>query len=90
MNIVKVTQEHIDKGNRRRSESCPIALAIKDINCYRYIIVGADRVCTILNEGNKIEEHKLPVEAINFIRRFDKYFSVKPFEFELGKGIILC
>ena len=84
---ITVKQKHIDRAVETKattgytwsaSNSCPIALAIK--NRYwipRRVVVGV-RDCHI---GDN--EYNLPKEATDFIRKFDKGLEVKPFSFKI-------
>ena len=78
--IIKVTQEHIEKGKKNNCWRCPIALAIAEAS-------GGCRIA-VLFEHYVIEDEArtartLPVEAISFIASFDAGLPVAPFEFEI-------
>lgn len=75
--IVKVTQEHIDKGRKSSCVSCPVALAFEEAG--KLAFVGVEAVRPL---GGFIEA-RLPVEATRFIRAFDRDEQVTPFEFEV-------
>jgi hypothetical protein len=98
--IVKVTQEHIDKGrkvdyNVSICSNCPIAFALKDtfkveeaFASYGYLRIGAF-------PENLIFEVNTPEQVVqwmlNFDTKNDKYIEdkdfnsyVQPFEFELS------
>lgn len=74
--LIKVTQEHIDKGERGSSCNCPIAMAIGELTLSP-VSVGGAVVCT------RLVNYPLPVSARLFICEFDNGGHVKPFEFEL-------
>ncbi len=82
--IIKVTQEHINKGCVKESSICPIAKAILDsdkniinvyVHNYSVLIKRKD-----YSGHNRIE---LPERVVNFILAFDGGHPVTPFEFEL-------
>jgi hypothetical protein len=76
---VEVKQQHIDKGRRRRSESCPIALAVRDAG-YRDVKVGLNLSFGKRGTpGRKIL--RLPLQASVWIHNFDNGKPVKPFVF---------
>jgi len=79
--IVKVTQEHIDTGNRgsRSPESCPVALAMKDAGMH-YPWVDSEYISFFDAEAH--QEPTPPLVAL-FIMDFDAGEPVEPFEFEL-------
>lgn len=74
---IKVTQDHIDQGERNNSEGCPVFLALHD--------VFGDRVSSVNGESACIDgaEINLPAKVFDFVRRFDRKKDVIPFEFEL-------
>ena len=79
--IIKVTQEHIDKG--KANSRCPIALAIISAG---FIGVLVDEVYIYidgcLREG-KYSRFVTPIAVRMFIHKFDLLESVEPFEFNL-------
>ena len=77
---IQVTQEDIDKGERRSCTKCPLALAIAKAINYNNIAVGLKRWS---NDG--YDWHDLPEKAIVFRILFDEFGSngLSPFEFEL-------
>jgi hypothetical protein len=79
--LIRVTQEHIDHGQRASCVACPIALAVTDMSSPGLRVhVGFSTVTVGL------ETHELPPSARQFIARFDtphlRPLAV-PFEFEL-------
>ena len=74
--MIEVTQEDIDKGTRRDSTSCPVALAAARL------LGGTPRVsmCFISLQGLHAE---IPEHAGELIFRFDQDLDVEPFEFEV-------
>lgn len=88
--VVRVTQEHIDKGCRSHKLHCPVALALggagypepaaTSMNAYwgrRRIYKGVPL------RGDNLYEAPLPPEAISFIANFDRGVPKEPFEFIL-------
>jgi len=83
---INAAQRHIDKAKAlltppiarhvRRSECCPIALAVSELG-ESNVQVYASRVCSDRFSGY------LPQDARIFIRDFDTHRSVQPFTFEL-------
>lgn len=83
---IKVTQEHIDKGKRKRSCECPITLAVKEITGFKY--VSTSSLIRIFPDGHLIYDMQIasvPYNAKLFIERFDNAGPkfVTPFEFNL-------
>lgn len=74
---IKVTAEHIRRGLRGISFSCPISLALEDAGIEE-LFVGK----TVLFSFNK-KEIPLSKEAQKFVYDFDNNLPIKPFEFEL-------
>jgi hypothetical protein len=82
--IVKVTQEHIDKGKRIDCYHCPVALALLDVFKVKTVNVGAFDLRIGLFPDNLIFTVPTPSLVERFIYRFDEGRSVEPFEFELS------
>jgi hypothetical protein len=82
--IVKVTQEHIDKGQIGSSRSCPIALALKDTFKVKFSQVTG--VCLTVGQfpENLVFTIPTPPKIMDFIEAFDLELVVEPFEFELS------
>lgn len=74
---IKVTQEHIDEGEKCSTYSCPISLALVDAG-----------FCNIRVSWQTVKLGRvsvaLPQEASDFIAKFDLSFPCQPFEFEFG------
>ncbi len=88
--LIKVTQEHIDKGVRFSGSRCPIALAINDSKLHN-CIVDQIRITFIQSTfwatiGLRAYQYEVPTpkEVLDFISRFDGNVKVEPFEFELA------
>lgn len=77
---IEVTQEDIEKGQRHRSLSCPVALAVNRAFNGGSIYVGSSH---IYDENDGMRTIDLPIEAISFIRVFDSGKVVKPFKFSI-------
>lgn len=80
--IIKVTQEHIDKGIPEDTMACPIALALYDAGFKGYdvdIITATDKACAKRLDSKEII---LPNICRDFILDFDHGGLVQPFEFE--------
>lgn len=82
--LIKVTQEHIDKGTPTCS-NCPVALAIKEhIDCNIALVVGPTFISMRhITRQNCYWEGDTPEVAAAFICNFDGKQPVEPFEFEL-------
>lgn len=79
---INITEEHIKKGSRCESRSCPIALAVNEtlkpdyyVSVYYHITVrqGTDTIHSVLT----------PQVAFDFIKGFDAKIPVSPFQFEI-------
>jgi hypothetical protein len=75
---VKVTADHIAKGERANGAACPIALALRDLGYtnpqvrHRSFYVGYPY----------LDHYKMSDDVACFISRFDMGRPVEPFEFE--------
>ncbi len=101
---IQVTEEHIRQGKPKDTASCPIALAIKDNAAfekvagsidelgvgYNYSLADGERtvVADIRKEGLLTSRFKLPDDALQFVKQFDKGEPVEPTEFELTKASV--
>lgn len=77
---IKVTQEDIEKGERTNACRCPISRALTRMGFNNSV---ATHHLNIFPKGRIMKTIILPKEAKEFIRKFDNYMAVKPFEFEL-------
>lgn len=75
--IIKVTQEHIDRGVRRSIRACPISLAIKGLFPNREPYVG----CHTLLVDNKA--YQATDEIKDFVTKFDNGKKVRPTTFKI-------
>lgn len=73
---IKVTQEHIDLGERKLCSECPVALAV---------IEATGIACEVEPDEIRFKGRyfQLPPAACRFISEFDCGAPVQPFEFEL-------
>ena len=99
---IQVTEEHIRQGKPKDTASCPIALAIKDDPKfekmagsveelgvgYNYSLADGERtvVADVRKEGLLKSRFKLPDNALQFVKQFDKGEPVEPTEFKLTKA----
>ena len=89
--IVKVTEEHIEKGIREDCLNCPVALAIYEMLPYPYSPSVSTRhnrgAAVVLSNKDDVNWNLLiPIEGdviYDFIMNFDNGYYVEPFEFEL-------
>lgn len=78
MKTYKVTQEHIDKGQRGQGKTCPVALAL--LEDYTNPHVGTTTiVCNTLS----IIDYYCSSDLHNWIIDFDEDNKVEPFELHL-------
>ncbi len=75
---IHVTAEHIMCGEKRRTSSCPIALAATDQG-----LQGVEVGLYSMRWGTDGQIYCLPKEAINFREAFDEGEQVSPFSFEI-------
>lgn len=73
---IQVKQEHIDKGKPCKSKFCPIVLALIDAGIEDPKVHFVD----ITTPSGMI---LLPKIARDFIRSFDYYYPVEPFDFKI-------
>lgn len=74
---INITQEHIDKGERKNPKKCPISLALKEQFETRYTNVDSNNV-TI---GRNI--HRMSPFLIHFVKNFDNGFTVSPGKYRI-------
>lgn len=79
--LVQVTHEDIDNGLKASRTCCPVALALARAFPQHRVNVGS-MAATIV--GTVVDTWiKLPLEAADFIKAFDRGTSVYPFAFDL-------
>jgi hypothetical protein len=80
---IHVTQDDIDKGIQSNCVECPVARALNRAGIKGLVASGFVSV----NDGDTFYNGfyaELPRSASRFINRFDKGWSVKPFDFFLN------
>lgn len=81
---VTVTAGHIKRGERRDPDSCPIALAIRDMHPGAWTAdVYSDFAMLTASRHAEPLTASLPAEAVDFVHIFDGGGDVAPFEFEV-------
>jgi len=85
---VQVTNEHIKKGIPCESSSCPVALAVKELFPGKDVAVQSFpfnvKVIGVQIDGKSIDITEDQLEVNRFVRLFDHWGYVEPFEFELN------
>lgn len=83
---VNVTQDHIARGKRGNSESCPVALAIRELLPEgSYVAVDEDRIYVESRTwvaGTYVKADASD-EVVEFEHLFDSGEPVEPFSFEV-------
>jgi hypothetical protein len=77
---IKVTQEHIDKGERKSERFCPVALALKEQTHERAFVLKEN--CYFLVRQYVPRKYPMPKEVEEFVSKFDKGEKVDPFSFD--------
>jgi hypothetical protein len=85
---IEVTQEDIDKGERRQCNTCPVALAItrqlpEELKGCVVSVTCLNATIFSKNTRGILRHAELPEEAADFIQRFDDHIGVQPFTFSL-------
>ena len=75
---VEVTQEHIDRGQRKAHCYCPVALALKDVGVKEPVVFGG-----YFRALGDTEDTKLPPKVDDFVLAYDLGLKVTPFTFDL-------
>lgn len=79
--MVRITRKHIRNGKQASGDSCPIALALREM-CKPNVKISVDYIFKIWDDI--LYEFVGPNVAFEFIQQFDKKkSSVKPISFEL-------
>jgi hypothetical protein len=82
---IKVSEDNIFDGIRKSGESCPIALAVREL-FPEYVVDVELRVMRkeirIGISGEWVEEYLLPPSAVDFIDAFDAGRRVEPLTFD--------
>ena len=80
--VISVTQDDIDKGERFKSDCCPLARAMR--RKWDDAAVGKDDFITRrIENSEEMKEYPLPEDAVLFIRAFDHDGDVGPSSFTL-------
>ena len=85
---IEVTQKDINAGQCNVSTACAIALAARRVMPPEFDAVDVDdkELVFFQRRGPKWTNYKLPPEASDFVRKFDRNrLSVKPFTFEIDE-----
>lgn len=81
--LIKVTQDHIDKGEQEDCRACPIALAINALLTPGYVSDVARTILIGTVNGTMMHKIRTPQIGVKFINLFDGGKYVVPIEFEL-------
>jgi hypothetical protein len=81
MIIIKVTQEHIDKGERESPWCCPVALACQDAGLIE-ATVDSIGIAWSASE-DYLDMRPLPNHVADKVHNYDKTGIMFPFEFAL-------
>ncbi len=86
--LFHLTQEHIDRGVKYKSSSCPIALCIAEKLGLKQNIYGVTSDCVVSPNFLHIEDQTLIASSkiAQFIKDFDAGKKVTPFSFKLNIG----
>ena len=81
---IEVKQEHIDKGEPKNPQSCPIALAFREQDVEAGIFAGGVLIESRDPTGQTehIMEWDAPEEVEAFVKSFDEGGTVDPFVFQ--------
>jgi hypothetical protein len=79
--LVKVTENHIKKGVRKKADRCPIALALKDKGFWDVSVNGL--LVSAVTPSGKIVKKVTSLPMDNFIHNFDSGNPVKPISFRM-------
>lgn len=80
---INVSKEHIRKGEKMQSRSCPIALACIEQWNTLVLISGNTAIVGDFRPAQR-RTYTLPRSAKRFIRRFDNGLKVEPFNFRVA------
>lgn len=91
---IKVTQDHINKGERENGYECAISLAFIDMPNVVHVpystpVVGEEEGIAKFETTDGTEYKAiLPKNVVEFIQAFDKNKEVEPIEFEIDADVI--
>jgi hypothetical protein len=81
---VQVKKKHIKKGRRCLGDRCPVALALEEAAGKPIGVSVEDFYISIYrgkNKANIFRETKSPRSAYRFVKKFDNYKPIEPFNF---------
>lgn len=81
--LIHVTQDHINRGQRGSCSSDPVALALLDAGFIRPWVSPTGIRTDGFNGGFMREDWTMPEEVVEFIKNFDNFGFVDPFDFPL-------
>lgn len=79
---VKVTKDHIERGEKETDDRCPVALAISELDPNATVSVCDDDIW--FGYPPEYGEYPTPEKVRRFIKHFDAGLPVRPFTFELA------
>ena len=82
--IIKVTQEHIEKGKQKIANECPIAYALTELG-FTDVVVGYQDAWGWDNINKTDFDLSLSPEMTSFIISFDEGEPVKPTTFVVSR-----
>lgn len=85
---IQVTQDHIDQGEAKVCNKCPVALALQALPFVIEAAAFPYELYILIIDSSKDDCIFAPPEVTEFIRDFDNGLKPKPFEFELDFGKI--
>jgi hypothetical protein len=74
---ITVTQEDIDRGQRKSMTKCPVARAVQAATGAEHVSVARSTIVVDFWSGVR------PDVVAEFIKRYDYGFDVQPFEFDM-------
>lgn len=84
---INVEHKHITDGIKKSCFQCPIALAIGERLRPNIIVRVSNTRVTLHEDGNCLDNIRLPEDVVEFIKRFDKDYpgmlSPQPFSFDI-------
>ena len=76
---IEITKKHITKGKRKNPDSCPIALALREVG-FENVLVASSYVFVRNDEPLTAEFDEL---TFSFLNDFDNKVATNPFTMEL-------
>jgi len=84
MTTVRVTADHLARGERLAAGRCPLALAVAEALPGSQPVVSGQWVWTW--RGGRRVRHDLPEDVAERVRGYDRAGQMEPFEFALAEG----